>query len=337
MANKKVIKLEGRVRFSGSGAYNCDGDGASNTANVYGWTNNKNKNVVYCKKVLFGDGFKYKISADAINNAVFGACTYNQCTKFREMYLTHLADPYMLARGYMYTSQDSTEYQGKRKAGYKLLPLVAQMEPIKHVPIETKTMNGIKKTDGDGKDNTLYAVENVGDYDYEGRFIFSIPDLQIIYVDGGHQKAAVEFKNDADKDYYFNCLSKNFNVSADKSWVKPYYKIDNHTGNNELDMGFLLTDDMINQQVSYILSKFLLFGGDAHSNGYIDFLGMDLIIYYEDGTIDTVDGVSLEEIQNIDFEYKKFYNEASKKDYDMYNKACLETTNKKANENKGKK
>jgi hypothetical protein len=35
---KKVIKLEGRVKFSGSGAFNCDGEFAGDTANVYKWT-----------------------------------------------------------------------------------------------------------------------------------------------------------------------------------------------------------------------------------------------------------------------------------------------------------
>jgi hypothetical protein len=335
---KKVIKLEGRVKFSGSGAFNCDGEFAGDTANVYKWTKNINKNVVYCKKMLVGDGFKYKISSEAINQAVFGSCTFNQCTKFREMYLSHLADPYILAKGYLYTKQDGdSAHEGHRKGGYELFPLVANMDPIKHVPFETKTMSGIKKTDGAGKDNTLYAVENVGEYTYEGRFMFSIPDMQIVYVDGGHQKMAVEFKNDYDMDYYFTCLSKNFNTSVDKTWIKPYYRVGNHTGNKEVDMGFMLTDDMINQQVRYILSQFIMFNGERHSNGSIDFLGMDLTIHYEDNTKDVLENITLKDVENINFEYKKFYNEASLEDYAPYNNACSDTANKKAKNNKKEK
>lgn len=298
-----------RIELEGNGIVNFDSKDQKFLWNKLSREKWNHDNINFAKKVweYNEDGkltYKVKISSDSLRHAIFGdniPCQTPNVSDNQIVYLTYLASPSAICRGYMNTDKD---YQYKKKSALSLTSAVQTNNTLSS--IEVGTTSGVKNTDENKSDNTLHYHETIGDITYLATGVIDLMQLQFVSMDEIFDRLALNSD-------YFNVYKTALKYKMSTFNSEPKYY---HYKSSDIEipeLGFVFSNDDMNFLVKYLL-KSILKTNIKKRNAYANVSKVQIKIV-EDCTIDTKnsnDGwidLTNDVIDNLNLDVEVFFEE----------------------------
>lgn len=349
-SNVKGIALD--AHFRGVGCVNYDSKEQASfirfNTNLYSGDALKHNNVVLAKKQFYTAGisengktmytFKYKVSSDCLKSDIFKDTVPYQNPSIANLdcvLYNAIANPGMLTRGYMFTSQVGNTL--RKKSALTLTDAVEIGPERTSFNLDIHSRSGQKKekeNENDPGDNSMFYRETVGELDYKADGGIDLEELQFVPADVMYDRMAVELDGGEKQKIYFDALRRNL-VNFEPE-VKPYYIPNTYVEDNCPEQGVLLNKESVDFLVKRLLKR-ILSVNIVRRDAYFKSSGLKVSIITDEGKF--TENITLDNIDDFYFEYSQKYFEADKEKYTkiMADAKIVEEAKKNKKEAKKKK
>lgn len=349
---KKVKNVLLRVSLEGEGVVNYDsGDQKDMWKKIKGEYLKHNNNQ-FAKKDVYYDGkddngrdlysYKLKISANALNKALYGYDQSGYTTFNEHLMMSLLATPSSLLRGYTYLSGD---FNLKRAKALRLTSATQTNNAVSKMEFFSRSGDKKEKeTAGESSDTTIFNKETVGEITYESKGMIDLMQLQFISLSEMHDRIALNPDDIYTYQQYMRAWIPNFmnedNIEKGEIYNK-FYTIKG-CENDLPEMGILLNKLDIMELVKFALKKVIALQINR-SDAYAKVNKLEYKLVY-DGVEDTYDNEdgwltlsSIKDIDNMDFEPEFFFEEQDTEKSKKLQAKVKEARKEVGNTKKGKK
>ena len=352
---KKFTNVKGIVldaHFRGVGCVNYDSKEQASfirfNTNLYSGDALRHNNVVLAKKQFYADGvnengkinytFKYKVSSDCLKADIFkDAIPYqNPSVANLDCVLYNaIANPGMLTRGYMFTSQVGNTL--RKKSSLTLTDAVEVGPERTSFNLEIHSRSGQKKekeNEEDTSDNSMFYRETVGELNYKADGFIDLGELQFVPADVMYDRMAVELDGGERQKIYFDALRRN--LVRFEPEVNLYYMPNTYVEDNCPEQGILLNQESVDFLVKKLLKR-ILSVNIVRRDAYFKSTGLKVTIITDEGKF--TENITLDNIDDFYFGYSQKYFVADKEKYAkiMVDAKIVEEAKKNKKEAKKKK
>lgn len=341
---KKVKSIVFRLGLEGRGIVNYDSGSQKSILREYypefykaNSDSLRNNNVLLCKKNFYEDGFKVKISSDALRRGVFGndidgvnsGIQYNS-----EIMNTFFASQIGWLRGYMVTTKDSETI--KRKSVLTISDAEQTNDAKTYIEFNSK---------GDEyrmmSDTSLFAKENCGHITYEANGIISIKQNQFLSSSPFYDRMGV-LDDELKIGYYKKAFDSYYGELIDEDVKTGYFTLNKEITRKQIaETGLLINEKIQKHHLKYLLRNLLNLSIDR-SYSYARVNKLEIKMIYDVGTTPFTDGgwLTISNVNEIDdiidsISLHQFYEELE--DVEKVEKAMEELTENMLNNSTNKK
>lgn len=336
---RKVKNILFRVKIDGNGIVNFDD---SDQQNYFGKEKNlrhlsnrsdngfqKYNNAKYAKKAFFREGedlnYKIKISSNALSNGIFREDVLFQSPNVmhnEEVLNSFIGSPYAMLKGYAFMMK---EISLKRKSPITLTDAIQTCNAFSQ--LELCTRSGMKTSDADTSDNSLYKEESVGDITYQATGTIDLMNLQFVSGDSTFDRLAIN----PDK---FESFKKYMTYKLPTFDSKLGYYMINNSVIQLPEFGFMFNNDNVVSMVKGFFERLLkmdikrkrAFARTKEIEYKLVYDVLEDTVYNEDNWVK----LTKDNLNDIDFEMQTFYSLVDKETAESVNSSISESKNTKS-------
>lgn len=321
---KKVKNVLLRVSLEGEGVVNYDSGDQKWMWNRIKSESIRHNNYQYAKKDVYHEGkddkgkdlysYKLKISANALNKALYGYDQSGYTTFNEHLMMSLLATPSSLLRGYTYLNGNLNL---KRTKALRLASATQTNNAVSKMEFFSRSGDKKEKETADEtSDTSIFNKETVGEMTYESKGMIDLMQLQFISLSEMHDRIALNPDDIYTYQQYMRAWIPNFmngdNVEKGEIYNK-FYTIKG-CENDLPEMGILLNESDVMELVKFALKKIIALQINR-SDAYAKVNKLEYKLVYDgvEDTYDKNDGWiklnSARDIDNMHFEPEIFFKE----------------------------